>query len=151
MVLPEDLEAFQWIRSNTSRDACFLVNGFLAFRNSTVVGSDAGWWLPFFTQRKNNVPPVLYAREKLSPAVDREGLKRIIHDIEASHGDPEAMRAVFCREGIMYVFLGEKRGSVGYNQEPLVQESWLRNNPDFTLVFQAGKAQVWKFNQDFSP
>jgi hypothetical protein len=151
MVMPEDLEAFQWIRSNTSRDACFLVNGFLAFRNFMVVGSDAGWWLPFFTQRKNNVPPVLYAREKLSPTVDWEGLKRIIIDIRASRGDQDAMRAVFCREEITHVFLGEKRGSVGYNQEPLMQESWLRNNPDFILVFQAGKAQVWKFNRDFSP
>jgi len=151
MVMPEDLEAFQWIRSNTPRDARFLVNGFLAFNNSVIVGSDAGWWLPFFTQRKNNVPPVLYAREKLSPTVEREALKKIIMDIKTSRGDPEVVHAVFCRERIGYVFLGEKHGSVGYGQEPLVQESWLRNNPDFTLVFRAGKAQVWKFSRNFLP
>ena len=151
MVMPEDLEAFQWIRSNTSKDDYFLVNGFLAYRDYLVVGSDSGWWLPYFTQRRNNIPPILYTLEKLSPGVDRESLKKIIKDIRAPRGDPDAMRALFRREEITHVFLGERRGSVGYNQKPLVQESWLINNPDFILEFQAGKAQVWKFNHNFRP
>jgi hypothetical protein len=151
MVMPEDLEAFQWIRSNTSKDAYFLVNGFLVHHKSSVVGSDSGWWLPYFTQRRNNVPPILYKLERLSPAVDRENLKGIIKDIRASNGNPDALRALFLQEGFTHVFLGERRGSVGYNQRPLIQEAWFIENPDFVLVYQIGKAQIWKFKHDFKP
>ncbi len=146
MVTPADLAAFEWIRANTPPDARFLVNGFLAYNNSVVVGSDAGWWLPLYTRRANTIPPLLYAAERLAPGVNRKALRQLEIEVRASNGDPAALRAALCRAGVTHVYLGQKRGRVGFGATPLIPEAWLRGNPDFQLLFQRDSAQVWRFD-----
>lgn len=147
MVEATDKAAFEWIRTNVPDDARFLVNGFLVFDETTVVGSDAGWWLPYYTLRASTLPPILYMLEQTSPAADRVRLRKIALDLKKSKGEASVLREILCREGITHVFLGERRGSVGYGAEALVPEAWLRDSSDFLLLYQKGKAQVWQFDR----
>lgn len=147
MVWPSDRIAFQWIDENTPVESRFLVNGFSVFSGTMVVGSDGGWWLTFFTKRASTVPPALYNTEKLS----EPGLKLRVADLEkdvrASNGDPALLQAVLCRDGITHIYLGERRGTVGFGSTALVPEGWLAGNPAFALLFQNGAAQVWSFDR----
>jgi hypothetical protein len=147
MVEPSDVTAFRWIRQNTPQKSRFLVNGFVIGEGNMAFGSDAGWWLPYFTHRENTVPPSQYSMEALSPDIDKLSFARIIKEVRASEGKPGELKDVLCREGISHVYLGEKRGAVGYEIQELIPESWLRGNPDFTLLFSEGEAQVWRFDR----
>lgn len=146
MVTTSDQLAFKWIRKNTPRDAKFLVNGFLAYENKLAVGSDAGWWLPFYTQREGSILPINYFQEKMPPEISDESLIQIVKSIKESAGKAEVLREALCRYRITHVFLGEKRGNVGYGETELIPESWLKGNSDFTLLFQNKRTQVWRFN-----
>ena len=42
----------------------FLVNSFPAYKNSVIVGSDGGWWLPLLARRNTTLPPITYTFEK---------------------------------------------------------------------------------------
>jgi hypothetical protein len=144
MVTPADKASFEWIKSNIPEDAVFLINGFQAYPGKLVVGSDAGWWLPYYTQRSSKILPALYLAEKVDPSVDTASINELLNDINAASQEPHQLRSVLCRYGITHIFLGQKRGAVGYGAEALIPEAWLSENPDYTLLFQKDMAQVWR-------
>ena len=146
LVTKEDLRTFRWIRKKTPQGARFLVNGFLAYNDKTVVGSDAGWWLPYFTGREGTLLPCLYMNERLANGLKRPYYVRLVKDIQATGGEPSALRTVLIDYRISHLFLGQKRASVGYGSTELIHEEWLRGNPDFKLLFSSGKAQTWSFS-----
>jgi hypothetical protein len=145
MVFPEDVAAFRWIRTNVPKDARFLVNGFLTGYDNAPAGSDAGWWLPYYTRRANTIPPLIQVTESPSPGVSHKSLSRTVLDVEASRGEALALRAVLIRDGITHVFLGARRGGAAYERGELVPDTWLKGNPDFRRIFSKGKAEVWEF------
>ncbi len=148
MVMQSDIAAMDWIDENTPAESRFLVNTFLAYNGRVVAGSDAGWWLPYYTQRESNLPPMLYSVERLADGVDRDSFPQLVRDIQASEGERGALRTVLCANGISHVYLGERQGEVGVGVEPLIPPAWLADNPDFSLEFQASRAQVWSFATD---
>ena len=148
MVTPADEKAFAWIDQHVATDAHFLVNGFLAYADSTVVGSDAGWWLPYYTRRSSTVPPILYLFERLEAGNDRQAIRQLVLDIRASDGEPMQLQRLLCQNNITHIYLGDHQGQVGYGAAPLVPESWLTHNADFRLLHQQGQAQVWAFARD---
>lgn len=147
MVTQSDVAAFSWIRNNTPPDSRFLVNGFLAYNNSMAVGSDAGWWLPFYTQRANNIPPMPYATERLSAGTDKVTIRQFMLDVYASQGEPTQLHPILCGAGITHVYLGQRQGQVGYGAQPLVPSSWLQKNSAFVLIHQEDQAQIWEFER----
>jgi len=146
MVTPSDKAAFDWIEREVPEDAVFLVNGFQPPSFTIIVGSDAGWWLPYYTRRYSIILPALYSTEKVDSTVDVGSMRKLVADIIASSGDPATLRSVLCRQEISHIFLGQKRGIVGYDALELIPEDWLSENPDFTLLYQKDKAQVWRFS-----
>ena len=147
MVTLADVDALNWADENSPPDSRFLVNAFLAYNDSLVAGSDAGWWLPYYTRRASNVPPILYGMEALSPDIDRDDLRQLVLDVQASHGEADALRAPLCRSDITHVFLGDRQGQVGFGDTQLIHAAWLQENPDFRLLYQAGDAQIWLFDR----
>lgn len=147
MVTSQDLAAFDWIEANTPTDAHFLVNGFLVYGESSVVGSDAGWWLAYYTRRSSTVPPVMYVSEALEPGVTTEQFRAVAAQVQASHGEAHKLTPVLCQAGITHVYLGQRRGSVGHGQTELIPEHWLIENPQAHLLFRADLAQVWAFDR----
>ena len=146
LVTKEDLRTFRWIRKKTPQGARFLVNGFLAYNDKTVAGSDAGWWLPYFTGREGTVLPCLYMNERLANGLKRPYYVRLVKDVQSTGGEPSALRTVLTNYRISHLFLGQKRAAVGYGSNELIHEEWLRGNPDFKLLFSSGKAQAWSFS-----
>ncbi len=146
MVTWSDVAAFRWIRAEIPEESRFLVNGFLAYNDSVAVGSDAGWWLPFYTQRDSTLPPLLYATEQ-GPTPDfQQQVRQTVIDVAATQGQPEELTRVLCERGITHVYLGQQRGRVGYGAMPLIPGTWLQGHPGFTLVHQEDAAQVWAFD-----
>jgi len=148
MVMSEDEAAFNWIDDNVSAEASFAVNGFLAFGDRTVVGSDAGWWLPYYTRRANTIPPLISIMESTEGGA-ANGLFRQLHvDIQQTGGDVVQLRDTFCRYAITHVYLGQKRGTVGFGAIASLPEQWFVENQYFKLLHQVGQAQVWKFHDE---
>jgi hypothetical protein len=145
LVEPNDVTAFRWIRLNTPKSARFMTNAYLAFEDKFAVGTDAGWWLPYFTRRPTPFPPLQFSTERLPPDMDRAAPRRLVAAVRTTGGDPGKLAELFKSEGLAYVFLGEKRGSAGYDAAELIPENWLRAHPDFVLVARFGNAQVWRF------
>jgi hypothetical protein len=112
-----------------------------------VVGSDAGWWLPYYTQRENTVPPILYIVEQLAPGVDPQQFRQLALDLRASNGEPGRLQAILCQADITHVYLGDLQGQVGVGATALVPTAWLAHNPDFKLLHQDGNAQIWAFDR----
>jgi hypothetical protein len=147
LVEANDVAAFRWMRMNTPKSARIMTNAFLAFEDKFAVGTDAGWWIPYYTRRPTPFPPLQFSTERLPPDMDRAAPPRLVVAVRATGGDPEKLSAIFLSEGLSYVFLGEKRGSAGYGASELIPESWLRYHPDFHLAARFGNAQIWRFSR----
>ncbi|MEX1018684.1 MAG: DUF6541 family protein [Litorilinea sp.] len=147
LVAPEDLAVMAWIAAEVPADAQFLANSFLAFSDMAVVGSDAGWWLPFYTQRAVNVLPITYTMETVAPQVDKEAMRQLVLGIRASGGDSAQLRGLLCAAGITHVYQGQRQGTYAPPNETLFPEAWLLDNRDFTLLHRQGFAVVWAFDR----
>ncbi len=136
LVTPADVVAMSWIRQNTPPEARFLANGFLAYNNSVLVGSDAGWWIPFLTGRDNTVPPMLYNTEASIVPGYRDEVKELVLELQGRKlGDPETVG--FLREqGITHVYAGEKGG-------PLLDAAELDASPFYCLLYHDGQVRIW--------
>lgn len=146
MVEKNDLAAFQWIRTNTPKKARFLTNAALAFNNSVAVGTDAGWWMPYFTRRWIPFLPLQFSAERLPPDVDPREPRQLVLDIRETRGNFEELARIFLRENLDYVYLGEKRGTAAYDAVELLPESWFRRNPYFIEEARFGAALIWRFD-----
>jgi hypothetical protein len=145
LVTPDDLTAFEWIKANVSAKARFLTNAFLAFKNTASVGSDAGWWLSFYTERQGILLPSISPFERISPSFDPSRVRQMILGLKASGGDRDKIRDILCRERITHVFIGGRRGRAAYDAAELLPQAWLKTNTDFSLLFRKGRTQVWRF------
>ncbi len=57
LVLKQDLAAMEFIKSELPEDSQFLAEAMTVPSENSIMGNDAGWWIPFYTLRQNNVPP----------------------------------------------------------------------------------------------
>jgi len=146
MVEENDVAAMSWIRKNTPRKARFLTNAMLAFNNTVAIGSDAGWWIPYFTRRWIPFLPMQFGMEKLLPDTKPRAMRSLVVEVRETEGDPEKLARIFLRENLSYVYLGEKRGSAAYAAVELLPESWFRYNPYFIEEARFGAAMIWRFD-----
>jgi hypothetical protein len=147
MVTAADVNAMNWVDQHIAEDARFLVNGFLAFSDRVVVGSDAGWWLPYYTRRATMMPPITYGTELLTPGLDRQQLRQLLIDIRASNGDAVQLERILCQAKISHLYLGDRQGQVGFGATALIPPIWLTQNASFQLLHQDNQAQVWGFER----
>jgi len=146
MVEPNDVAAFRWIRLNTPRKARFMVNATLAFNNSAAVGSDAGWWMPYYTRRWIPVLPLQFSAELMPPGFEARPALQLVLDLQATGGNPERLARIFLREKLDYVFIGERRGRAAHEAVELLPEKWFIVNPYFVEEARFGAAMIWRFD-----
>jgi hypothetical protein len=141
MATRQDIKAMEWIRNNTPEDARILVNSFFAYGGSTIVGSDGGWWIPYFTRRKISVPPMPYTSEK-GPFPDYvqyvNSLRQMIE--EKGYTDPEVVAELKAR-GYQYAYIGEKEGRVNYTGPVVMKPKLMIESGFYEAVYHKGK--VW--------
>ncbi|GAB4483867.1 MAG: hypothetical protein Kow0088_27180 [Anaerolineales bacterium] len=141
MATRQDIKAMEWISNNTPEDARILVNSFFAYGGSTIVGSDGGWWIPYFTRRKISVPPMPYTSEK-GPFPDYvqyvNSLRQMIE--EKGYTDPEVVAELKAR-GYQYAYIGEKEGRVNYTGPVVMKPKLMIESGFYEAVYHKGK--VW--------
>jgi hypothetical protein len=141
MATRQDIKAMEWIRENTPTESRILVNSFFAYGGSTIVGSDGGWWIPYFTARKISVPPMPYVSEK-GPFADYvtyvNSLRQMIEEKGYTH--PQVIAELKAR-GYQYAYIGEKQGRVNYTGPVVMKPKVMIESGYYEAVYHKGN--VW--------
>ncbi|MCL7453105.1 MAG: glycosyltransferase family 39 protein [Anaerolineae bacterium] len=149
MVTIADAEALRWIQANTGVDARFLVNSFFAYSDAYLVGSDAGWWIPLLTGRRNTVPPLLYASEMAADPDYIERVNSLARYVEDADLADQAMVKWLSEQGISHVYVGAQRGRVNEPDSPLLDTEVLQSSPYYRMVYSQNG--VWIFELSLTP
>ncbi len=137
-----DIKAMQWIKLNTSPEAKFLVNSFLAYNNTTSVGSDGGWWLQYLTLRPSTLPPINYGSETNPTADFTESIKNLTATIQENGITSSEAWDLLMKNGVNYVYIGQKQGRVNYSG-PVIDPFVISQDDRFHEVYHADR--VWIF------
>ncbi len=149
MVTAADMHAMAWIRENTDQDARFLVAGFRVYGGRTVVGADAGWWIPLLTQRRNSMPPQYALLEKPVRADQVEEWVNLVASLEGiPMSSPQAVR-LLCAQKYTHIYLGQKQGAVGFEVRQLFTAEELSRNPYLHPVYRQDRVRVYTVDQEY--
>jgi hypothetical protein len=144
LVTHPDIRAAEWIQENTPQDARFLVNSFFAYNDSSIVGSDGGWWLPLLARRQTTLPPLNYSSER-GPRPDYilwvNTLTTEIQNKGVTHPD---VLALLRARGVTYVYVGQRQGRVNYGGPHVIEPEQLLASPNFRLVYHQDRVWIFK-------
>ena len=144
MVTNPDQRAMEWIRNNSPENAKFLINSFSAFYDTTIVGSDGGWWIPRLTERQTNVPPINYIFEKEPWNGYRESistLTKLIYSKGINH--PDVLDELKSRN-IEYVYVAQRQGLVNNPIDPYLDVNTLLSEGNFTQIYHQDRVWIFK-------
>ncbi len=145
LVTQADLAAMDWIRDHTRPDAKFLVNGFTIYDGRSVVGSDAGWWIPFLAGRQNTIPPQYALLNELPD--DPNYLQQTVNLVSQLDQTPPTTKEglkLLCEQGIDHVYIGQGQGRVASQElDPYLVPSELLASSAYDLLYH--QDQVWVF------
>ena len=145
-----DLYAMNWLKNNTSKNSLFLIQGYTIYKGRSIVGSDAGWWLPLLARRSNTIPPQ-YAilNEKPDEHNYSAKLVELIALLEKHSLDsPEARRAI-CAMGVTHLFSGQRQGLVGADVRQLFSPSLLQQTEGLVPIYQRDRVIVASLDNSF--
>jgi hypothetical protein len=143
LVTRPDLRAAAWIKEHIPAQARFLVNAFFAFNDTTVVGSDAGWWLPLLAKRSTTLPPINYAFEVHQQAGSEPLINALTKKIqEQGLEDPEVLERLKELE-VTHIYIGQQQGRVNYTGPYGFDPLKLLKSEHFRLVYHEDR--VWIF------
>lgn len=138
-----DLFASEWIKNNLPQEAKFLVNSFLAYSGSLIVGSDAGWWLPLLSGRQTMLPPMPYTSEK-GPSPDYITNINFLVELINAHGvSDKIVKNALEERQITHIYIGQQHGRVNAPLPPYLNPEKLIEDPDLGLIYH--KDRVWIF------
>jgi hypothetical protein len=100
-VTPADVAAMNWINQNLPQDAGFVVNTML-WNDYVPHGTDAGYWIQYFTGRKTTTGSMLFSLEQAEDRQHYQELGRLAIQLETA---PQAARTL-CDTGFRYAYIG---------------------------------------------
>jgi hypothetical protein len=144
LVTKPDLLAMDWIQANTSPEAVFWSNRILAYSDSTLVGTDAGWWIPYLTERKNLLHPMLYATEQTTPPDFKIRIRELYQQIKQHEQNSVQFRDMLKNVGVTHIYIGQRRGKAGgEGNSSLLDPHVFKHSPYYETVYQ--QDHVWIF------
>jgi len=155
LVTPADLEAMAWIRENTPANATFLINGIVYTGGRSVVGGDAGWWIPIFTRRANSIPPqyALFTAEPIEPGYTQR-VNNLVHTLLAHSPTTSEGTQALCDFGITHVYIGQRRGMAVAAlplsirpEKPMLDVAELTSSEQFNLIYRYDLVRVFQFDR----
>ncbi len=145
LATPPDIRAGTWIQEHLPQEALILVNSFAAFEESSVVGSDGGWWMSLLGQRKTTLPPILYVSET-GPRPDYltwiNAFTFLIEEKGVTHPD---VIAALIERGVTHVYIGQLQGRVGHVTGLVIEPETLLASPHFRPVYHEDRVWVFEF------
>jgi hypothetical protein len=143
LVTPTDERAMAWIRTNTPPDARFLINGYFGYGGSSLLGADAGWWIPLLAGRENTIPPLTYVSETpISPGYPRQ-VHALMAQVQATDlSTPEGLD-LLVHNGVTHIYIGQREGRVGNPGASLISAETLLAAPYYEPVYHEDR--VWIF------
>jgi hypothetical protein len=141
-----DMRAATWIEENTPPDALFLVNSFLAYRDTTAVGSDGGWWLPLIALRRTTLPPINYGTEQIPDPDFRASIRELATSIQQKGVANSDVIKLLEQWGVTYVYIGQQQGHVNYDGPVIEPEQMLANPGNFSLSYHQDRTWVFQFS-----
>ncbi|HRF47488.1 MAG TPA: hypothetical protein PLC98_07670 [Anaerolineales bacterium] len=100
-VRAEDIPAMNWIAANTPANAVFAVNTLYAHAES-LFGTDAGYWIPYFTGRQTSAGAMIFALGPVTFRGEVDQMSRVVKDLEHGTATLDGLRAV----GITHIYIG---------------------------------------------
>jgi hypothetical protein len=144
LVTRPDLRAMEWIRANTDTGSRFLINSFSAYGDSSIVGSDAGWWLPLLTLRQSSVPPLTYAAEQGITSDFGQMVNKLYFEIKGKGiNNPDVLK-LLKEQGINYIYIGQRQGSVNNPGLSLLDPTIINSDPHFQLIYHQDLVWIFK-------
>jgi hypothetical protein len=132
-VTPADVEAMHWIEKNTSPDALFAVNTYF-WLPRTPHGTDAGYWIPYFTGRQTTAGTMLIGLPEQTYVDEVVELSRAAEKLEVDNAGLRELQAM----GVDYIYVGNKADFSG----PGLDAHRLAQAKEADLVYQSGKVSI---------
>ncbi|MGC9396642.1 MAG: hypothetical protein ACP5J4_17495 [Anaerolineae bacterium] len=102
-VTPGDVVAMEWIKTNTPEDALFAVNTYFWLPYAPH-GTDAGYWIPYFTNRKITVGTML---NHLGTWEYHSHIVEVSRSVEKIAQDPASALNALRAFGVDYIYIGK--------------------------------------------
>lgn len=133
-VTQEDIKAFDWINLNIAKHNNFIVNTYnFNFNKNYIIGIDAGYWIPFFTENSTVSIPMIYLIERVESDQIIEDLRRVHAFTDfTSKENIEVIREI----GYSYLYLGEN-GSKNHLGE-------IQNSNFYDLVYNSSNTYIFR-------
>ena len=153
LVTRPDMEAMEWVRQHTPADAQFLINGLVYTDGYSVVGGDAGWWLPLLARRANSIPPqyALFTAAPIEPRYTQQ-VNDLVHTLLAHPPTTAEGTQALCDFGITHVYIGQQRGMVVaalpiQPDKPMLDVAELTGSDLFELLYQQDRVRIYQFDR----
>jgi len=146
LITRPDRLAMEWIKTNTTTEELFLVQGFPIYNGASAVGADAGWWIPLLTGRENTMPPQYALLNELP--VPEDYTRRIVQltSFLIAHplGSPESIEMI-CQTGVSHIYSGQRAGKIGAAARQLFAPRALTQIPSaFDLVYHQDNVYIFR-------
>jgi len=135
-VTSEDVVAMEWIKANTSEDALFAVNTYFWLPYAPH-GTDAGYWIPYFTNRKSTVGTML---NHLGTWEYHSHIVEVSRSVEKIAQDPASALNELRAFGVDYIYIGKWGDFSGKG----LDASRLIAADDAALVYQEDNVYIFR-------
>ncbi len=142
-----DLRALEWIRTHTSPEARFLVKGAVIHEGRSVVGVDAGWWIPLLARRENTLPPqyALLTEKPIASGYSRRVVELVKILEQYPLTSPAGIRAL-TDWGVTHVYIGQRQGLSSGWMDELTSLSGKPTPSPFQMVYRQDRTAIFSFH-----
>jgi hypothetical protein len=132
-VAPEDIAAMEWIEENTPPDALFAVNTYFWLPRAPH-GTDAGYWIPYFTGRQTTVGAMLLGLGGSDYESSIVEMSQMVEQLEVDNTSLTELQAL----GVDYVYVGKTGDFSG----PGLNANQISQAKNTEVVYQSGGVTI---------
>ena len=147
LVTRPDQRALDWIRTHTAPEARFLVKGAVIHDGQSIVGVDAGWWIPLLARRENTLPPqyALLTEQSISPGYSQRAVALVKTLEHYPLTSPLGIKTL-ADWGITHVYIGQRQGLSSSWMAQLESRPAEPGASPFQLVYQQDRTAIFSFH-----
>ncbi len=136
----------EWIRVHLPDNADFLVERII-YKGKSILGSDAGWWIPLLAHRQNSIPPQYALMNASIQPNYTQRLIALVNKLQAISPGSEQGVSLLCSEGITHVYIGQEQGRVANRVMSLGPQLFspdeLLSSQDYSLLYHQDRVYVF--------